>query len=94
MANAVPPIDFRIRKNRMLRAAVFTRDDFTCQICGWRPDFVPDDYDGLGIGIALPHPARRTLHVDHVRPRARGGASTLKNLQTLCESCNCRKSAH
>ena len=27
------------------------------------------------------------LHVDHVRPRARGGDSAFRNLQPLCEAC-------
>jgi hypothetical protein len=37
--------------------------------------------------------ARRQLTVDHVVARARGGADTLANLQTLCRSCNSRKGA-
>lgn len=32
-------------------------------------------------------------HVDHVWPRALGGASTPENLQALCRPCNSRKGA-
>lgn len=32
------------------------------------------------------------LQVDHVMPKARGGADTLDNLATLCEDCNAGKS--
>ncbi|MBE6509535.1 MAG: hypothetical protein E7Z77_09020 [Methanobrevibacter sp.] len=28
------------------------------------------------------------LHVDHIRPVAKGGTNDLSNLQTLCEACN------
>ena len=28
------------------------------------------------------------LHVDHIKPVARGGTNDLSNLQTLCEECN------
>lgn len=31
------------------------------------------------------------LHVDHIVPVSRGGKSTMDNLQTLCEDCNCGK---
>ena len=31
---------------------------------------------------------RDQLTVDHIVPRARGGTSTLDNLQTLCRQCN------
>lgn len=31
------------------------------------------------------------LHVDHIIPVSRGGKSTMDNLQTLCEDCNCGK---
>ena len=28
------------------------------------------------------------LHVDHIKPVAKGGTNDLSNLQTLCEACN------
>src|SRR5207253_741857 len=31
------------------------------------------------------------LHIDHVRPRARGGDASFRNLQPLCERCGQRK---
>lgn len=31
------------------------------------------------------------LHVDHIVPRSRGGADSLKNYQTLCDVCNLGK---
>ena len=33
------------------------------------------------------------LHLDHIKPRSRGGADTAENLQILCPSCNFRKGA-
>jgi 5-methylcytosine-specific restriction endonuclease McrA len=40
---------------------------------------------------------KRTLgkryHVDHIRPQARGGSNTSRNLQLTCPSCNMRKHA-
>ena len=34
----------------------------------------------------------RTLHVDHIIPKSKGGTDELDNLQTLCEVCNLAKS--
>ena len=84
-------IDFRLAKNRRLRAFIFTRDAFTCQVCGWAPDLPPLGYDGRYTVGPWPHVAERTLHIDHVTPRRAGGTSGAGNLQTLCEPCNCRK---
>ncbi len=35
-----------------------------------------------------------TFHVDHVLPRARGGATTSDNLALACPQCNAKKSSH
>lgn len=37
--------------------------------------------------------SREHLTADHIRPVAHGGETSLKNLQTLCRSCNSRKGA-
>lgn len=35
--------------------------------------------------------SREKLRADHIIAEVKGGETTLDNLQTLCESCNCRK---
>lgn len=62
--------------NLKLRFCVFQRDNFKCCICGRSPAISP----GL------------ELHVDHIKPWAKGGETTLDNLQTLCIDCNLGKS--
>lgn len=36
-------------------------------------------------------PLRKSFHVDHVVPIAKGGSNWPKNLQLLCRRCNCSK---
>lgn len=59
-----------------LRFLVNRRDRFACRACGRSPA------NELGV----------VLHVDHIKPWAKGGETTIDNLQTLCERCNIGKS--
>jgi 5-methylcytosine-specific restriction endonuclease McrA len=59
-----------------LRATVLIRDNCICHMCGASPAKDP----------------AVTLHVDHVTPWSKGGATVLDNLQTLCSACNIGKS--
>lgn len=59
-----------------LRFKVFKRDNFKCCLCGASPAKDPTV----------------ELHVDHIIPWAKGGETTLDNLQTLCSKCNIGKS--
>ncbi len=59
-----------------LRWHVLQRDRYTCRACGTSPSLTP--------GVKL--------HVDHIVPWSKGGATVLENLQTLCSDCNLGKS--
>jgi hypothetical protein len=59
-----------------LRWRILQRDRFTCCACGASPAITP--------GVEL--------HVDHIVPWSKGGATTIGNLQTLCSACNLGKS--
>jgi 5-methylcytosine-specific restriction endonuclease McrA len=61
--------------NWRLRAVVLIRDNCICRMCGASPAKDP----------------AVTLHVDHIEPWSKGGATTLDNLQTLCSACNIGK---
>lgn len=58
-----------------LRYTVLTRDRFRCVLCGASPTVV----EGC------------RLHIDHVVPLSKGGATSIENLRCLCESCNLGK---
>lgn len=62
--------------NLKLRFQVLNRDSFKCCMCGRSPATTP----GL------------SLHIDHIKPWAKGGETTIDNLQTLCSDCNLGKS--
>ena len=60
-----------------LRYYVLRRDSFRCMTCGASP--------AISAGVVL--------HVDHIRPWARGGSTVVDNLRTLCLPCNLGKGA-
>lgn len=59
-----------------LRNIIKERDNFTCQICGASIYTHPDI----------------VFHIDHIIPVSKGGITTEDNLQTLCSTCNLKKS--
>ena len=61
--------------NARLRFQVLKRDHFKCCSCGASPAKDPSV----------------ELHVDHIRPWAKGGETVVENLQTLCSQCNLGK---
>lgn len=72
-----------------LRAFVFRRDGFRCVACGTKPQVVPEAYTGVrtvGCDPGL------CLVMDHIISIRRGGTHHPLNLQTMCDSCNARKS--
>jgi len=62
--------------NWRLRFLIMRRDNFKCKDCGRSPATDPSII----------------LHVDHIKAWAKGGETTLENLQTLCSKCNIGKS--
>lgn len=63
------------------KRAVFLRDNFTCQGCGYHK--MREDRPWL--------PNMSNLECDHIIPMAKGGLTTMDNLQTLCKECNRKK---
>lgn len=62
--------------NLRLRFKVMARDNFKCCMCGRSPATDPTV----------------VLHVDHIKPWAKGGETIMDNLQTSCSDCNFGKS--
>jgi 5-methylcytosine-specific restriction endonuclease McrA len=59
----------RTAKEKPTKAAIYRRDNQTCQYCG----------------------STRSLTIDHVIPRCRGGSDSWENLTIACEPCNTKK---
>ena len=59
-----------------LREYIKKRDHYTCQICGDNIYKHPDII----------------LEIDHIIPVSKGGETVEYNLQTLCRTCNRKKS--
>lgn len=78
LEDVTPPKDYRFEHpiSRRLRAQVFDRNGFTCQMCGIGAGDPTDDG----------RPAR--LHVGHIKDRSHGGKDELSNLRALCSDCN------
>ena len=64
----------------VIRSDIWTRDKFTCQLCG----------HALDMGEAVPHPLAPTI--DHIVPLARGGTHEPSNVQAAHFLCNAVKS--
>lgn len=60
-----------------LKAEVFDRNGFTCQMCGATPGEIDADTG-----------RKVRLHVGHIVDKSLGGRDELSNLRTLCSSCN------
>ena len=89
---ATKPLNFRLRQTQKLRAEVFSRDNFTCQICGWRPVHIPSNYDGrYTLFEKTIEGTLLSLELDHINPRVNDGQHIVENLQTLCNRCNAGK---
>ena len=59
-----------------LRAKLYFRDQGKCQFC----------FEIIDIAITYPNP--RSLSIDHIVPRAKGGTSAISNLQIAHLNCN------
>ena len=81
-------LKFEYPLHAYLRAWIYTRDRFTCQHCGVRPESIPENYNGR---LTLETPRGMMLVLDHIISLRRGGDNSAENLQTLCDSCNARK---
>ena len=90
-------LKYRTPAQRALRVHVFHMDNFTCRMCGAQAVNVPEDYDGDGVPFTNTRCSSGwpdMLIVDHILTLKAGGTSRVENLQTLCDTCNKRKTKH
>jgi hypothetical protein len=72
-----PNVSFKRNISGKLRAEVFDRNGFTCQMCGLTP------------GEIDPYTKRKVrLHIGHIIDKSLGGKDELSNLRALCSTCN------
>ena len=74
----LPKTAFQKAPTPKLRMTVLKRDKFRCMICGQRPA------DDVNI----------QLHTHHIRPHAKRGITTEKNLISLCHTCHAGLEPH
>jgi len=65
--------------NLKLRQKVLERDNYTCQLCGYKAKEKYDDGEAV------------RLEVDHKTPLKQGGKTVEENLWSLCSCCNAGK---
>jgi 5-methylcytosine-specific restriction endonuclease McrA len=59
-----------------IRKQIYQRDSYTCVLCGL-------------VGAGTTHAEKiRGFEIDHIKPNAAGGDSSIQNLQVLCRKCN------
>jgi len=59
-----------------VRRQIYQRDSYTCVLCGL-------------IGEGRTHSEKtKGFEIDHIKPNAAGGDSSIQNLQVLCRKCN------
>lgn len=68
---------------RSIRERVFARDGGRCRWCGrgdllptWRDEYRQDRFTD------------RAAHIDHKKPRIKGGTNAVRNLAISCGRCN------
>lgn len=70
-------IERGVKADRVNPLAVFERDGYRCQLCG---------YKTLKSKRGTQHP--KAPELDHIQPLARGGEHTYRNTHCACHACN------
>lgn len=68
------------RENRIQKRRVAALEDYTCQLCGFRYEYLKKEGKRAWI-----------IHVDHILEKSEKGTEKLKNLWVLCPNCHAKK---